>query len=287
MMRLAFSKHIKKMVGFSVIAGLGVLFSLSASAEDAAYPLDHIEPDIHNQPSLQRGAKTYLNYCMGCHSLQYQRYKRTAADLGIPENLMLEHLVFDPDTRIGDLMENTMSGKNARNWFGASPPDLTLHSNLKGGPDWLYTYLRTFYRDDARPFGMNNLLFENVGMPHALLNLQGMQVATCKQIPRLAANGGDVRDPITNEFITEEVCGAELIHRGYSPLEKVEGTGTLTTEEYDQVVYDLANFLYYIGEPARIDRTRIGWYVLLFLAIFYVFTWLLGREYHKDFHRES
>jgi cytochrome c1 len=178
MMRLAFSKHIKKMVGFSVIAGLGVLFSLSASAEDAAYPLDHIEPDIHNQPSLQRGAKTYLNYCMGCHSLQYQRYKRTAADLGIPENLMLEHLVFDPDTRIGDLMENTMSGKNARNWFGASPPDLTLHSNLKGGPDWLYTYLRTFYRDDARPFGMNNLLFENVGMPHALLNLQGMQVAT-------------------------------------------------------------------------------------------------------------
>ncbi|MFT6434339.1 MAG: cytochrome c1 [Candidatus Azotimanducaceae bacterium] len=285
MMRLAFSKQLKKMIGLSVIAGLGVLFSLSASAEDASYPLDHIEPDIHNQPSLQRGAKTYLNYCMGCHSLQYQRYKRTAADLGIPENLMLEHLVFDPDTRIGDLMENTMSGKNARNWFGASPPDLTLHSNLKGGPDWLYTYLRTFYRDDARPFGMNNLLFENVGMPHALLSLQGMQVATCKQVPRLAANGGDVRDPLTNEFITEEVCGAELIHRGYSPLEKVEGTGTLTTAEYDQVVYDLANFLYYIGEPARIDRTRIGWYVLLFLAIFYVFTWLLGREYHKEFHR--
>ena len=112
-----------------------------------------------------------------------------------------------------------------------------------------------------------------------------MQVKVCKQVPRLAANGGDMRDPLTNEFVTEELCGDALVARGYSPLEIVEGTGSLSAEEYDQVVYDLANFLYYIGEPARLDRTRIGWYVLLFLAFFYVFAWLLGREYHKEFHR--
>jgi len=287
MMRLLTITSLRNAFGLSVLALTGAMFSMSVSAATAEYPLDHIEPDIHNQASLQRGAKTYMNYCLGCHSLQYQRYKRTAEDLGIPENLMLEHLVFDPDVRIGELITNNMSQPNARNWFGAAPPDLTLHSNLKGGPDWLYTYLRTFYRDDSRPFGVNNLVFQNVGMPHALLDLQGMQISTCKQIPRLAENGGDMRDPLTNEFVTEEVCGAELIHRGYSPLEKVEGTGSLTTAEYDEVVYDLANFLYYMGEPARLDRTRIGWYVLLFLAFFYVFTWLLGREYHKEFHRES
>ena len=287
MMRRILSLRVKRVIGFAVLTLVGCSFSFSASAADASYPLDHIEPDIHDQASLQRGARTYMNYCMGCHSLEYQRYKRTAEDLGIPEDLMLKHLVFDPDTRIGDLMTNTMSDDSSRNWFGASPPDLTLHSNLKGGPDWLYTYLRTFYRDDSRPFGMNNLLFENVGMPHVLLDLQGMQIKTCKQVPKVAPNGGDMRDPLTNEFILEEVCGDDLVRRGYSPLEKVEGTGSLTTAEYDQVIYDLANFMFYIGEPARIDRTRIGWYVLLFLAFFYVFTWLLGREYHKEFHREN
>jgi cytochrome c1 len=261
------------------------VFSMGVQASDAGYPLDHMEPDIHNQASLQNGMQTYMNYCIGCHSLQYQRYKRTATDLGIPDSLMLEHLVFDPETKIGDLIENTMSKDNAKNWFGAAPPDLTLHSNLKGGPDWLYTYLRTFYADDSRPLGVNNLVFENVGMPHALVELQGMQVKTCKQVPRLASNGGDMRDPLTNEFITEEVCGEDLVERGYSPLEHVEGTGKLSTEEYEQVVYNLANFLYYMGEPARLDRTRIGWYVLLFLAFFYVFAWLLGREYHKEFHK--
>jgi ubiquinol-cytochrome c reductase cytochrome b subunit len=262
-----------------------LLGSVTAQAAESGFPLDHMEPDIHDQASMQRGMQTYMNYCMACHSLQYQRFKRTATDLGIPDSLMLEHLVFDPATKIGDLMDNNMDESNAKIWFGAAPPDLTLYSNLRGGPDYLYTYLRSFYADSTRPLGVNNLLFENVGMPHALSELQGMQVKVCKQVPRLAANGGDMRDPLTNEFVTEELCGDALVARGYSPLEIVEGTGSLSAEEYDQVVYDLANFLYYIGEPARLDRTRIGWYVLLFLAFFYVFAWLLGREYHKEFHR--
>lgn len=199
---------------------------------------------------------------------------------------MLEHIVFDPAGQIGNLMTNTMQTEHAKAFFGAAPPDLTLHSNLKGGPDWIYTYLRTFYVDDSRPLGVNNLVFENVGMPHVLAGLQGTQVRPeCMQLPQIASNGGEMRDELTNELITTEMCGHEITDAGHYPLQLVEGSGSLTAEEYDQVAYDLANFMYYVGEPARIDRTRIGVYVLLFLAFFYVFTWLLGREYHKEFHK--
>jgi len=261
-----------------------LLLPVIALAADSEIHLDEMEPDLHDQASLQRGAKTYLNYCMGCHSLKYQRYLRTATDLGIPEDLMLEHLIFDPNVRIGDLMENTITIENAKTWFGAQPPDLTLYVPLKGGPEYVYTYLRAFYEDTSRPFGVNNLVFENVGMPHVLVGLQGTQRKVCKQIPLLAANGGEMRDPLTSEYVTEEKCGTELLERGYNPLELVPGTGKLTAEEYDQVIYDLSNFLYYLGEPIRLERERIGVYVLLFLAFFYIFAYLLGREYTKEFH---
>ncbi|MCZ6502421.1 MAG: cytochrome c1 [Gammaproteobacteria bacterium] len=261
-----------------------LLLPMIALASESGYPLDEMEPDLHDKASLQRGAKTYLNYCMGCHSLQYQRYIRTADDLGIPHDLMLEHLIFDPNVQIGDLMENSMSIESSKNWFGAAPPDLTLYSKLKGGPEYVYTYLRGFYEDPDRPFGVNNTVFENVGMPHVLVELQGLQRYVCKQVPKLTENGTKTRDRKTLQYVTEEKCGAELKEIGGSPLELVEGTGTLTPEEYDQVVYDLSNFLYYIAEPVRLERQRIGVYVLLFLAFFYVLTYLLGREYKKDFH---
>jgi cytochrome c1 len=253
-------------------------------AAGSGYPLDHMDPNLDDKASLQRGLQTYMNYCMGCHSLQYQRYKRTAEDLGIPEDLMLEHIVFNPASQIGDLMTNTMSVDYAKSAFGAAPPDLTLHANLKGGPDWLYTYMRTFYQDDSRPLGVNNLVFENVGMPHVLADLQGMQVRPeCMQVPKLAANGGQMRDGNDN-LITTEVCGEEIVAGGHYPLELVEGSGKLSAEEYDQVIYDLANFMYYVAEPSRAEREQMGIYVLMFLAFFYVFAWLLGREYHKEFH---
>lgn len=257
---------------------------MMAIASESGYPLDEMEPDLHDKASLQRGAKTYLNYCMGCHSLQYQRYIRTADDLGIPHKLMLEHMIFDPDVRIGDLMENTISIDSSKNWFGAAPPDLTLYTKLKGGPQYLYSYLRGFYEDSSRPFGVNNTVFENVGMPHVLVELQGSQRYVCKQVPKLTESGAKIRDHRTLQYVTEEKCGAELKAMGVNPLQHVEGTGTLTPEEYDQVVYDLSNFLYYTAEPIRLERQRIGVYVLLFLAFFYVFTYLLGREYTKEFH---
>lgn len=267
-----------------LITILMLLGASGAWAAESGYPLMEMDPDLHDKASLQRGARTYMNYCMGCHSLGYQRYLRTAQDIGIPEDLMLEHLVFDPNDKIGDLMVNSISVDGAKNWFGAPPPDLTLYTQLKGGPDYLYTYLKTFYEDEDRPFGMNNLVFENVGMPHVLIELQGLQRKACKQIPKLASNGGEMRDPLTGEYVTEEKCGDELIERGYSPLELVEGTGSMTPEEYDQLAYDLTNFLYYTSEPVRLERQRIGIYVLLFLAFFFIPAYLLGREYKKELH---
>ncbi len=195
-----------------------------AAGGETPYPLDEMQPDIRDQASLQRGAKTFINYCMGCHTLKYQRYQRTADDLGIPVDLMMEHMVFDPSVRIGSLMENALSVENAKQWFGSVPPDLTMYTMLKGGPEYLYTYMRVFYEDDKRPFGVNNLLFENVGMPHPLIELQGVQRKVCKQIPQLADNGGEKRDPLSGEPITEEKCGDDLVHRGFSPLELMRTT---------------------------------------------------------------
>lgn len=269
------------LAAFCLLAQPGLLWGAAAGG---AIPLMEMQPNLDDKASLQRGMQTYMNYCMGCHSLKYQRYERTADDLGIPHDLMLEHLVFDPAARIGDLMTNNLSVKDAKQFFGAAPPDLTLYDKLKGGPAYLYTYMQVFYEDPSRPFGVNNLLFENVGMPHPLLELQGAQRKVCRQIPQLAANGGERRHPVTGEPYLVEACGQALVDRGLSPLEKVPGSGRLSAAQYERLVYDLANFLHYVGEPGRQARERLGGYVLLFLAFFFVLTWLLGREYGKAFH---
>ena len=253
-----------------LIAFLLVGMFHTVTAAESTIPLLPMTPDLDDKASLQRGAKTYMNYCLGCHSLQYQRYERTANDLGIPHELMLEHLVFDPDTRIGSLIENSMALSSAKAWFGAAPPDLTLYTSLKGTPDYLYTYLKSFYADPARPLGVNNLLFENVGMPHVLLDLQGLPRKVCRT--KLEADGS-----------TQEQCNTDVIVDGRYML-KVDDSGSMSPEEYDQVAYDLTNFLYYVAEPTRQERERLGTYVLLFLAFFFVFTYLLGREYTKEFH---
>jgi ubiquinol-cytochrome c reductase cytochrome b subunit len=191
-----------------------------------------------------------MNYCLGCHSLQYSRYNRVGTDLGIPEDLLKEHLMFDPGQKAGAHIDSSMNERTAKAWFGAPPPDLTLASRARQ-PEWLYTYLRTFYRDDSRPYGVNNKVFKDVGMPHVLLELQGMQ--TCAPGPVKAHNGGVKRDP-------------------------------LTAEEFDSAMYDLVNFLAYSADPVVVDRERIGTYVLLFITLFFVFACLLNREYWKDVH---
>ena len=269
----------------SFLAGFSVLLVIEAQAAGgSAVHLESVKTDLRDKASLQRGARAYVNYCMGCHSLGYQRYQRTADDLGIPHELALDNLIFDPDRPIGSLMASNMSVEVSKEWFGAPPVDLTLINRVKSTPDWVYSYLKSFYLDDSRPLGVNNLVFPNVGMPHALLELQGVQIKTCKMIPRIAANGGEMRDPVSGEAVTEEVCGDDLYARGYSPLELIEGTGLLSPEEYDQLVYDLVNFLQYTAEPGRLERETLGYYVLFFLAFFFVFVYLLDREYWRDIH---
>ncbi|MEP4485752.1 MAG: ubiquinol-cytochrome c reductase [Halioglobus sp.] len=259
----------------AVILALTILPLKAVGAESAyncgSMPCDEIAVDPANKASLQSGAAVYMNYCMGCHSLQYSRYNRVAQDLGIPEDLFQANLMFDPDEKIGALMTNAMDEDNAKKWFGATPPDLTLVSRARQ-PEWLYTYLRTFYVDPSRPYGVNNKVFKDVGMPHVLLELQGMQ--ECAMGPVKAANGGVKRDPLTGEDILEDPCGQFTLAE----------EGLLSPEEFDTAMYDLVNFLAYTAEPYKQDRQRIGIYVLLFISLFFVLAWLLNREYWKDVH---
>jgi len=233
--------------------------------------LDRMEPNLRDRASLQLGAGLYMNYCMGCHSLRYSRYERVADDLGIPHDLMKANLMFDPGQKIGALMENSTADDMAKRWWGVAPPDLTLVARARG-TDWLYTYLRSFHADESRPWGVNNRVFPDVGMPHAMLDLQGLQ--GCAMGPVAAARGGIKRDPLTGKDILEDPCG------NFEILEE----GALSPEEFDRAVYDMVNFLAYVGEPSALDRQRIGVYVLVSVLFFFVFAWLLNREYWKDVH---
>jgi cytochrome c1 len=254
-----------------MLAAILVLLPGAAWSAATDWPMERMKPDLRNLPSLQNGFRLYVNYCLGCHALQFQRYERTADDLGIPHELVLENLIHTRQA-IGGLIESAMNPELAKSWFGAPPPDLTMVARLRGA-EWVYNYLKTFYLDDTRPFGVNNKVFPNVGMPHALLELQGVQREDCIQVPMIAPNRGEMRDPLEpGRAITELRCGELVLDAG---------TGLYSADEYDAAVYDIANFLYYVGEPSRLERHRLGVYVLLFLVILYIFTWLLGREYTK------
>ena len=231
---------------------------------------DEFEADLSDKASLQHGAKLFVNYCMGCHSAKYSRWERVARDLKMPAGMVMDNLVF-ADQKIGSLMSIAMPADKAKVWFGAAPPDLTLVARARSS-EWVYTYLRHFYKDPSRPFGVNNKVFKDVGMPHALLDVQGLQ--ECAPGPVHAANGGIKRDPLTRAEILEDDCGR------YSLVTE----GTMSPEEYDEAVYDLVNFLTYIAEPMAEDRQRIGIYVLLFLAFLFIWVWLLNREYWKGIH---
>jgi ubiquinol-cytochrome c reductase cytochrome c1 subunit len=243
---------------------LGPWMTLMAMESD--WHMEPMEPDLQDLPSLQNGWRLYVNYCLGCHSLQYQRYERTADDLGVPHEIALEQVVFTGQ-KIGEQMTTAMQPDLAKQWFGAPPPDLTMVARLRG-PEWIYNYLKTFYLDDTRPFGVNNKVFPNVGMPNVLLELQGVQREDCVEM----AKSGE-RDPLTGSAVTARRCDQLAVE---------EGTGMYTAEEFDKAVYDIANFLYYVGEPSRLERHRTGVFVLLFIVILFVFTYLLGREYQKD-----
>lgn len=241
-----------------------------AAATD--YPMEQVDIDLTDKAALQDGARTFANYCMGCHSAKFQRYERVADDIGIPHELMLDNLVFT-GAKIGDHMQIGMRPSDAKVWFGAAPPDLTMVARVRG-TEWLYNYLKTFYEDDSRPLGANNKVFPNVGMPNVLASLQGRQYIGCKQV-QVVRDGKKQFDPLTGTPITEEACDQLVVE---------EGTGKQTAEEFDRTVKNLVTFLAYSADPNKLNHQRIGVYVLLFLAFFFVFAYLLKREYWKDVH---
>ncbi len=264
--------HVAARLMTVIVVGLVAASALASEAVD--YHMESMVPDGKDIPSLQNGMKLYTNYCLGCHTMRFQRYERTADDLMIPHDIALEQVVFTGQ-KIGELMVNGMNPDNAKKWFGAPPPDLTMVTRVRG-PEWVYNYLKTFYIDESRPFGVNNKVFHNVGMPHVLLPLQGVQRNGCIQKPIITEYGGEKRDPLVpGKVITEEKCDQLYLE---------EGTGKLTAAEFDSAVYDLVNYMHYVADPSRLDRHRIGIFVLLFLVILGVFTHLLNREYWKDVH---
>src|SRR5262245_46546281 len=242
------------------------LASFSSWASESV-KLTRAQINEHDQVSLQRGAHAYVNYCLGCHGAGYMRYQGLTA-FGLTDQQIKANLIFT-DAKIGDLMKTAMDAKSAKEWFGATPPDLSViarsrASELGSGADWLYSYLRGFYRDPARPTGWNNTVYANVGMPHVLSQLQGEQVLKTETIERRLG-------PKEEEVERTEVQRLVL-----------QKPGTMSPAEYDRVVADLVNFLVYVGEPSRGTREKLGIYVLLFLGALFVLAYALKQEFWKD-----
>ena len=220
--------------------------------------LDKANIDPTNKQSLQRGARIFVNYCLSCHSASLMRYERIGNDLGVDEKLVSENLMFTGG-KVGELMTVATAADDAKEWFGTVPPDLTVIARARG-VDWLYTYMRSFYRDDSRHIGTNNLVFPDVGMPNVLWELQGIQ-----------------------ETILTTVKDHDGTEHKVVELELVE-PGLQSPKEFDRTVRDLVNFLDYMGEPAKYERRQLGTKVILFLLVFLVLAILLKKEFWKDIH---
>lgn len=237
------------------------IFPATSFAAGAGVHLDTAPIDINDKDSIKRGAKSFVDNCFSCHSAQFMRFNRIAEDTGMDEAEVREMMIFTRDkkgeaTKTGDLMKVAMTEEYAKSAFGIAVPDLSLSARARGA-DWLYTYLRSFYVDENRPTGMNNLAFPDVAMPNVLMNLQGINKAVYAD----DGHGGT------------KIEGLESIQ-----------AGTMTTEEFDAFTADLVNFMVYLAEPVQAERRSLGWKVLLFLAIFFVFAYLLKKEYWKDVH---
>src|SRR5574344_238726 len=242
----------KKLI-LSLVAALGI--ATGAQAAGPSMTWDKAPVDVSNQASLQNGAKLFVNYCLSCHSAAFMRFNRLT-DIGLSEQEIKDNLLFTTD-KVGDTMVSAIDPKQAKAWFGANPPDLTVIARSRAGAggsgaDYLYTFLRTFYRDDTKATGWNNLVFPSVGMPHALWQLQGERRAILE---------------------TVEVHGQNTqVFKGWETISQ----GTMSAQEYDQAVGDLVNFLQWMGEPAQNTRIRVGVGVLIFLGIFILIAWRLN-----------
>jgi len=246
------------MLKHMMIRGLAIAAALCAgtvSAEEGA-ALENAQSRVANIASVQSGARLYFNYCSGCHSLKYVSYSQLAEDLHLSRDDVLKNFAFT-GAKIGDQVLTNMPADNAKAWFGNNPPDLSLEARAKG-PDWIYTYLKSFYLDPTRPTGWNNTVFPSVSMPHVLWDLQGTQRAVMS-----SAKPGEEPHVLR--------------------LDQAR-PGKLSAAQYDEVARDLTTFLDYAGEPAKLKREAMGVWVVLYLAFFTFIAWLLKHEYWKDVH---
>jgi ubiquinol-cytochrome c reductase cytochrome c1 subunit len=249
----------KKLI-LTVVAAFGFFVGAHAAGGEGIV-WDKAPSNTNDLPALQNGAKLFVNYCLNCHSAAFMRYNRLR-DIGLTEQQIKDNLLFTTD-KVGDTMKSATDPKQAKEWFGANPPDLTVIARSRSGhggtgADYLYTYMRTFYRDAERPTGWNNLVFPNVGMPHALWQLQGE------------------REP---EWETLKEHGhEEKVFKGWKQL----SPGAMTPLQYDQAVGDLVGYLQWMAEPAQNHRVRVGAWVMLFLAVFTVIVWRLNAAFWKD-----
>jgi ubiquinol-cytochrome c reductase cytochrome c1 subunit len=245
-----------------LIAALALLPALALAA-GGEFPLDHA-PERNDLSSMQHGAKLFVNYCLNCHSASSMRYNRLK-DIGLTEEQIKNNLLFTSD-KVGDLMKSAMSQRDGAQWFGAAPPDLSVIARAKAsgagtGSDWIYTYLRTYYKDETRPTGWNNLVYPNVAMPHALWELQGVRTAKF-------VDEKDPHDP------------SKTVHK-FAGFEQVK-PGALSTLEYDTAVANLVSYMNWMAEPVQTKRRQLGVWVLLFLGVFLVIVWRLNAAYWKD-----
>lgn len=231
------------------------LCSFGAFASGGGGAVFHYDADVGNTASLQRGARNFMNYCSGCHSMKHLRYGRLGEDLGIPDDLLKSHLMFTAE-KTGEPIRSAMPPLDAASWFGRAPPDLTLSTRLRG-ESWVYSYLMTFYLDASKSAGVNNLMLPGLSMPHVLGDLQGWQVL---------------------HKADDEADG-----HAKPKLELVQN-GSMSPDEYKAFVSDLVNFMAYAAEPGRSDRVALGWKVMLYLLLLLVVTYLLKKEFWKDVH---
>jgi len=245
--------------------------STSASAAGGNYVADEVHMNMSDKASLQNGAKLFVNYCLSCHSAEYSRYNRVAEDLEIPLWQLKENLMFTTEKE-GDLMKTTMPAEDAKEWFGVTPPDLSLVARVRK-PDWIYTYLRAFYLDESSPSGWNNSLFENVAMPHAMYELQGVQ--------RVVGKLEDVNLEV--DAHGKPVAGEGQTIVGDTVFE-IQNPGKLSSAEFDKAMSDLTAFLSYMGEPAQLKRHKIGVFTIGFLILLMLLCIMLKAEYWRDVH---
>lgn len=250
-------KFLKKL-----IAAIALVPALAFGSE-GGFALDRAPDRSTDMAALQNGAKLFVNYCLNCHAAASMRYNRLR-DIGLTEDQIKTNLLFTGE-KAGDLMQTAMTAKNAKELFGVVPPDLSVIARARSsgdgsGADWLYTYLRTYYKDDTRPTGWNNMVFPNVGMPHVLWELQGTRTAKFQE----------EKDPHTGG----------VVHK-FAGFQQIKA-GKLSTNDYDVAVADLVGYLQWMGEPIQNTRKRLGVWVLLFLGIFFVVTWRLNAAFWKD-----